>query len=76
MEGVGSVKEKGVFNTLPESGSVALTVTTLAAASFSATVAEYGAPTKDGFSFTSLTEITTTAVSVREPASVTVSVKE
>ena len=55
---------------------MAATVTTLATASFSGTIEEYGAPTNEGLSFTSLTEMTTAVVSVREPESVAVRVKE
>lgn len=58
------------------SGSLAVTVTTLAAASFSATVAEYGAPINEGLSLASVIEITTAVVSVSEPESVAVRVKE
>ena len=58
------------------SGSLAATVTTLAVASFSGTMAEYGAPINEGRSLTSLTEMTTTVVSVKKPESVAVRVKE
>ena len=61
---------------LPKSGSVTATVTTLAAASFSGTIEEYGAPTYEGLSLTSPTEMTTAVVSVREPESVALRVKE
>ena len=53
-----------------------MTVTTLVAGSFSATVAEYGAPVNEGLSLASVIEITTAVVSVNEPESVAVRVNE